>query len=623
LNSPLRVLPLLLLALSCSQSAPECANDAACDDTNPCTTDSCSAQGTCVHANLAAGTSCDDGQFCNGADTCDAAGACAQHGASPCSGVCDETGNACVAAPVLDGFGASPTALSVGVPTSVTWTWTYSNAPYPAPTCTIDFGVGTLDSGATTSLSLTHARTYRLTCANNAGSATADLRLTVDECAGNAYRCDTHASCVNTDEGYSCSCNGGYTGSGDQCSAVVDCGTTPSLCDTNASCVGGAACVCKAGFVGNGQSCQRLHLAFVTSTTGTGNVSTWSGAIGTGLAAADSVCQARASTAGLPGTFQAWLSDSGADAYCRVHGLPGTQAGLCGGQSSLPASAGPWVRRDASPFAPGISSLLAPSHVTYYPLTVNENGTAVTSGRTLTGTTVDGVAATNTCSSWTSASTALSFTSGLTHGGGTSWTDAVDADTACNQLGRLICLETGAGPSLPPMHPAGKKVFVTSAQGTGNLSSWSDAGGQTGLAAADEICRTRARFMGFDNPGNYKALLSDSSASAASRLTSNATWHRPDGVIVATSKADLLDGLLRAPINVTEDGEYLAAAASQYVWTGTTASGVATASTCVNWTSAANSDSGGFGDHDRADALWVEGTTVGCDTVQRLYCFED
>jgi len=46
-----------------------------CDDSNPCTTDTCSA-GTCVHALVAAGTSCADNNACNGEETCDGQGHC-------------------------------------------------------------------------------------------------------------------------------------------------------------------------------------------------------------------------------------------------------------------------------------------------------------------------------------------------------------------------------------------------------------------------------------------------------------------------------------------------------------------------------------------------------------------
>jgi len=97
---------------------------------------------------------------------------------------------------------------------------------------------------------------------------------------------------------------------------------------------------------------------FVTSVSGNGNISTWADAGGkTGLAAADAVCQARANAAGLPGIFKAWLSDGNDDAYCRVHNLTGKISANCG-QSSLPASAGPWVRMDGFPFGARIDQLL-------------------------------------------------------------------------------------------------------------------------------------------------------------------------------------------------------------------------------------------------------------------------
>ncbi|MBN4058926.1 hypothetical protein JYU10_00485 [bacterium AH-315-J04] len=86
-----------------------CVDDASCDDSNPCTDDSCDPQvgcanvdddtnncddgnlctsnacvsGVCQTTNLSAGTSCDDSQACTGVDTCDGAG------------VCDHTGNTC------------------------------------------------------------------------------------------------------------------------------------------------------------------------------------------------------------------------------------------------------------------------------------------------------------------------------------------------------------------------------------------------------------------------------------------------------------------------------------------------------------------------------------------------
>ena len=40
------------------------------------------------------------------------------------------------------------------------------------------------------------------------------------------------------------------------------------------------------------------------------------------------------------------------------------------------------------------------------------------------------------------------------------------------------------------------KVFTTSASGNGNLGSWTDANGKTGIAAADAICQAAADSAG-------------------------------------------------------------------------------------------------------------------------------
>ena len=60
---------------------------------------------------------------------------------------------------------------------------------------------------------------------------------------------------------------------------------------------------------------QNTKTVFVTSTTTTGNIQ-HDGL--TGLAAADSICNERASSAGLPGTYMAWLSSGSASARDRL-----------------------------------------------------------------------------------------------------------------------------------------------------------------------------------------------------------------------------------------------------------------------------------------------------------------
>jgi hypothetical protein len=60
--------------------------------------------------------------------------------------------------------------------------------------------------------------------------------------------------------------------------------------------------------------------------------------------------------------------------------------------------------------------------------------------------------------------------------------------------------------------PTPNVAFMTSASGTANLSDWADAGGATGLEAANAICQERANAAGL--PGNFKAWASTSTTDA-------------------------------------------------------------------------------------------------------------
>lgn len=73
-------------------------------------------------------------------------------------------------APVLTSFVATPSQLSPGVATDVTWSWTYAGLPFPAPACTIDNGVGAIEQGQTTSVNVSAVTVFRITCTNSAGT---------------------------------------------------------------------------------------------------------------------------------------------------------------------------------------------------------------------------------------------------------------------------------------------------------------------------------------------------------------------------------------------------------------------------------------------------------------------
>jgi hypothetical protein len=367
------------------------------------------------------------------------------------------------------------------------------------------------------------------------------------------------------------------------------------------------------------------HQVFVTSVKGTGNLGSWGADAGgkAGVDAGDAICQARAEAAGLPGVFRAWLSDADSDAYCRIHGLPGKKATSCG-QGALPAvPQGPWIRTDGFPFVESIEGILDDGRI-FVPARTDEFGQQVPARtRYFTNTHTDGAAfsaeAALSCASWTSAASTSSALTGHSDRTSEYWTWYTTAPCATSLP--LLCFQAGAGPPLPPANTVGKKVFLTSTIGTGNLSAWPDAAasGATGVAAGDAVCAARAQAAGLS--GVFKAWLSTSTINAADRLTSNGPWARLDGVKVADTKADLTDGILFSPINVDDTLTYWGGFSA---WTGTGPDGHATASTCSDWTSAAPNGSGTRGIVSDAGSEWSD-LSAPCDRGSQigLYCFED
>jgi hypothetical protein len=360
-------------------------------------------------------------------------------------------------------------------------------------------------------------------------------------------------------------------------------------------------------------------LVFITSTSGSGDLSEWSDAGGnTGLAAADAICQGRATAANLAGTFKAWLSDTTDDAYCRIHGLTGKRSANCG-QATLPVSAGPWIRTDGFPFSDTLAQIQANNRV-FAPARYDESGVLVTdyeyyfTNTTNYGILNTGPTVTTACQDWTSSGGSIwSGSTAMTSGG---WTEGGLGD--CGGPNGLLCMEVGPGPALPSFASAGKIAFITPAWGTGDLSLRSGATG-TGLAAADSHCQSLAVASGLT--GTFKAWLSDSSIDAADRFTSNGPWVRPDGVTVAATKADLAVGQLFAPINQTPSGTYLL---NSHAWTGSFDNGTTTGDNCSDWTDGTAGSNGDFG-ISTANTWWQNmGFAQSCDNAyMRFYCFED
>jgi len=357
---------------------------------------------------------------------------------------------------------------------------------------------------------------------------------------------------------------------------------------------------------------------------GNGDLGSWADAGGnTGLAAGDAICQARADAAGLTGTFVAWLSDDNNDAYCRIFNLTGKKSNKCG-QTSLPVDAGPWVRTDGFPFGPTIDQIVDLEAV-YTPVRYDEFGNPVseTVPSYFTGTRFNGElqpSDPSPCANWTSNGTST-VSAGNIDGASGFWT-TLGARQCSSSSDHLLCFQTGAGGSLPSFTSSGKKVFVTSVTGNGDLGSWPDAGGNTGLAAGDAICQARASAAGLANAAHFKAWLSDSTTNAIARLTSNGPWVRPDGVKVADNKTDLIDGVLFTAITQDETGNYLS---FRGVWTGTDQSGMKDPNNfCNDWTDGTNGFNGRNGIESFTTSGWTLWNISSCDfSFLNLYCFED
>lgn len=366
------------------------------------------------------------------------------------------------------------------------------------------------------------------------------------------------------------------------------------------------------------------RVAFVTSVTGNGNLGLWADAGGNnGLAAADAICQARAMAGGLtaPGDFVAWMSDATNDAYCRVHGLTGTRAGNCGGQPILPDDAGPWVRTDGYPFAPKVGDALGASGIIYGPAMLDEYGNPGPHSVVFTETDQNGVyisSASSACAGWTSAA-AEQVMAGDNTAGTTAWTSS--GMTLCSSVIPILCMQTGAGDPLPPHWRQGATVFVTSVSGTGDLSQWPDAGLLPGITGANAVCQARATAAGLPAPTSYRAWLSDSTHDATDQITLDGPWVRVDGVPVASTLADLVDGQLAAAINVTETGAY---EGNIGVWTGTGDDGLATANLCSDWGDGTSSSTGTKGSAYRSSSWWTEfGSGSACPSNYRIYCISN
>jgi len=161
-----------------------------------------------------------------------------------------------------------------------------------------------------------------------------------------------------------------------------------------------------------------------------------------------------------------------------------------------------------------------------------------------------------------------------------------------------------------------------------------------GLAGADLVCQRLADEQGLT--GTFKAWLSDSTTSAAARLTHSVVpyvdvWGRS----IADDWEDLTDGTLTNAITVDETGNdwggpgckeaTIITMITGRVWTDTRTDGSERGGpNCMNWTDNRNFDEGGEGGlvgfYCWDTEAWTDPTYVevasGCAAPRSLYCFQ-
>jgi hypothetical protein len=332
---------------------------------------------------------------------------------------------------------------------------------------------------------------------------------------------------------------------------------------------------------------SRANRMFLTSTGIIGDFGS--------LAAGDAFCASKATAAGLPGTFLAFLSTSTVDARDRFAGSRG------------------WVRIDGEPVLDRMDDLFLGK--LYNPLVLDENNTMADPNviNAWTGTEADGRKAAVTCSDWTNAV--------LGEAGRNGRIDATiprvlsgGMSTCANFAYRLYCFEAGYGFTQGPRVVAGRRVFVST-----------PAGPVSTMAALDAHCQGEANAAALG--GTFLAAVATKTASVQDRFIAGLQpWIRPDGTVVAPTFSALFDGShLQSFVNQRADGTYLVATELVNGAGGGTSIGT-TSSTCNDWASTNGAPILGSTGSIRKLALWANDTmgppTGTCTALPSLLCLE-
>ncbi|HTV22606.1 MAG TPA: hypothetical protein VMG12_28150 [Polyangiaceae bacterium] len=333
----------------------------------------------------------------------------------------------------------------------------------------------------------------------------------------------------------------------------------------------------------------RANVVFVTSTLTTGRLGN--------LTQADAICSERARAGQLTGIFRAWLATQAVGAIDRL----------------MPSRG--WVRRDGRIVVDSPSDLV--DGKLFHPLNLDEFGTNVGSTRKVwTGTGRDlRVEAGSNCNDWT-AETAPD--GGIVAGrfgdaalGGKSFTTVTTA--RCDDRASLYCFEVGKTLRMTPQRTDGRAAFASS--GRFALDG--------GVAGADSLCQNDAAFAGLS--GSFKALLSTSTASAASRFDlTGAPWVRLDGVPLAPTAAALFQAeTWDTSLNLSPSHAYYSSVGIVVGGSSMLAPG-SLEDTCSDWTSLEGTTVQGDAAAASPTGAFSSRPGLACSSTNNLvYCLEE
>lgn len=179
---------------------------------------------------------------------------------------------------------------------------------------------------------------------------------------------------------------------------------------------------------------------------------------------------------------------------------------------------------------------------------------------------------------------------------------------------RLLSGLTVSGVLLLPTVAMAQRVFLSSSTQNGDLG---------GLSGGDEICQSLAdsEVLG----GEWIAWLSTETTNAIDRLVSPGPFVLVDNTtIVADDQFDLTNSSIDNPIDLDESGTQIVDE-FDVAWTGTSEFGLSVPGLhCSSWTVGTNTENQGrVGSPTATNFGWTNFGSSGCNSLQRLYCFEN